>query len=373
MTRALGTITLVCLLVPAARAEVVQEKYPNGKPRRKYAVDADGRKHGAYTEFDPTGKVTVRATYKAGRLDGKYVQYFKGLPVLTLTFKDGKPVYARGREEIAKTLADITAAPDKEPDDPLTADREAALRRLKAYRYLANVPYKDLTLDERMNRGAQAAAEICAKLKRLDHDPPNPGLPEDEYKLARTGARSSNLGAGYRDLPHAVDGWMDDSDEGNISRLGHRRWCINPQMRKVGFGKAGRFVAMWSFDRSRTRVPPFDFISFPAAGLTPVEYFRPRWAWNVILNPTRYRPPTKAATPAIFELDKSFNKVGEPLELDHQGVDTVPFGIPNSIMFRPKRDVAAAGKRYLVEITGLRRKDGRPAVLRYVVEFMSVK
>lgn len=41
----------------------------------------------------------------------------------------------------------------------------------------------------------------------------------------------------------AVDGFMEDSDAGNIAMVGHRRWQLNPKMGKVGFGTAGRFVA----------------------------------------------------------------------------------------------------------------------------------
>src|SRR5438045_1192356 len=81
-----------------------------------------------------------------------------------------------------------------------------------------------------------------ARLGRLDHDPRNPGLPEDQYQLARKAAGSSNLGwfgKGQSDsLALSVDMFMDDSDETNIDRVGHRRWCLNPAMKKVGFGQA---------------------------------------------------------------------------------------------------------------------------------------
>src|SRR5436190_23920150 len=53
-----------------------------------------------------------------------------------------------------------------------------ALERLKAYRYLAQVPYEDVTLDRGYNEMCLAAARLCAKIGRLEHQPKNPGLPE---------------------------------------------------------------------------------------------------------------------------------------------------------------------------------------------------
>src|SRR5262249_50213938 len=96
-----------------------------------------------------------------------------------------------------------------------------------------------------------AAVQLLAKIGHLDHTPKNPGLPEDEYKLAYKGTSHSNLGQGFRSLANAVDDWMWDSDGGNIDRVGHRRWCRNPAMQKTGFGGSGKSTAMWAFDMGR--------------------------------------------------------------------------------------------------------------------------
>src|SRR5262249_48643318 len=46
-------------------------------------------------------------------------------------------------------------------------------------------------------------------------------------------------------------------------------------------------------------------------------------------------------------------------------------GIPNCIIFRPERDVVSAGKRYVVEIKGIRRANGEQSPpFRYPVEFV---
>jgi len=286
--------------------------------------------------------------------------------------KPAQPAPGRTVEEIKQKLAEISAAPEDKEGMP--AERAAALRKLKAYRYLAGMPYDDLVLDDSYNRYAEAATQICAKLGRLDHRPPNPGMPEDEYKLAAKGAASSNLGVGPKNLVSSVDLWMNDSDAGNIPLLGHRRWCINPYMKKAGFGRTDQYTAMYSFDQSRRNVPDFDFVSYPARGLMPVEYFHAGWAWNVSLNPRKYRTPDDAVKPQIYEADEPMKKVGEPLKLDYEKVNLMPFGIPNCIIFRPEKFTPQPGKRYVVEIDGLKRANGRAAEpIRFGVEFVSVK
>jgi Cysteine-rich secretory protein family len=291
--------------------------------------------------------------------------------LLSLIAVPGIRAQERDADTVRKTLHEIYRVPKKEKDlDPLTAERQAALRRLKAYRYLARVPYEPLELDDELNGHAQAAAEICAKLRRLDHAPPNPGLAEADYQRARKGAGSSNLAWGHRSLSGAVDGWMKDSDQGNIDRLGHRRWCLNPAMARTGFGRSGTFAAMYSFDRSRRRVPDFDFIAFPARGPMPVSHFGRSWAWSVSLNPKKYRPLGKNVSVKVFPVDARGKKTGDSLRLSHLGVNNDPFGVPRCGIFRPDGLNLNPGRRYRVEIEGLTGANGKPASVRYTTEFI---
>ena len=324
---------LTLLFGAAALAANVEEKYDDGKPKVKYTVDDKGRKDGLYQEFYPSGKAKLRATYKQDMLDGKYsvfddkgriqstatyqtgklagpfldydakakktrsatykdgklngslVLYENGLPILTQVFKDGEAVFPKSKEKIAETLKEILGTGQSGPDE--ASQRDLGLRRLKAYRYLCDVPYQNLTLDDQYNRQAQAAAAICAKLKKLDHFPPNPGLPEADYKLAKTGAGRSNLAAGLPTLDRAVDAWMDDSRPGSIERVGHRRWCLNPAMGKTGFGLARPFAAMYTFDQSRKTFPDFDYVCYPPRGLMPTSAFQSRYAWCFCPNPRK--------------------------------------------------------------------------------------
>jgi hypothetical protein len=417
--RSLLLVFAVAFLVCAwAGAGTIEKKYADGTLKLKYEIDEKGDKEGAYEEFYPDGKPKVKATYKGDKLNGPYktfhengkpaitaaykdgeltgsyveetpegqkkltcaykqgklhgtlTRYEKGKPVLTQIYTEGEPAYPRSLDEIKKKLAEIANAPTKPGAD---TEREAALRKLKAYRYLAEVPYESLELDDNCTKGAQAAAAICEKIGKLDHFPKNPGLPDAEFKVAADGARSSNLAAGMKRLDMAVDMWMYDSDPSNIAGLGHRRWCLNPAMGKTGFGIAGRYAAMWSNDSSLKNVPDYEFIAFPPRGLMPVEFFSPNHAWNISLHPRKFRQPTDAAQPKVFALDATFTKAGEPLKLNFSQVSRPGFGVPYCLVFRPDKLPLGPGRRYLVEVDGLTRSDGKPAQLSYVVEFVSVR
>jgi Cysteine-rich secretory protein family len=288
----------------------------------------------------------------------------------SLSAADDAPAKPRTAEEIKKKLADITATPPKEPAG-LAGERAAALRRLKAYRYLAGVPYDDLTLDDDANTACQAGAALCAKIGHLDHKPKNPGLPEDEYELGVKGTSRSNLAWGFPTLSKAVDTWMDDSDEGNVGRVGHRRWCLNPLMQKTGFGRSGQFSAMYVFDQTREKVSDYDFVAWPPAGLVPVEYFKGSMAWTVSVNPKKFNKPGDDVKVSVYPIDKG-EKSKIALRMKSTVVEKNAFGIPNCIIFRPELPVKL-GRGYFVKIEGLTKgKDQAAAPLEYTVEFFSL-
>ena len=174
-----------------------------------------------------------------------------------------------------------------------------------------------------------------------------------------------------------VESWMDDSDAGNISRLGHRRWCLNPPMLKLGIASSGKYCAMWAFDDSREKVPDFDFVAFPPPGLLPANAFGSGYAWHASLHPDKYQPPEPDAVKVRIvraQVDLARGEVkraAEPLPLDFFQVDLDGFGIPNAIIFRPKDLELAAGHHFWVEITGLADAQGKPAQLQYLVGFFA--
>jgi hypothetical protein len=165
---------------------------------------------------------------------------------------------------------------------------------------------------------------------------------------------------------------MDDSDPRNIEMVGHRRWCINPALQKTGFGKSGRFSAMWSFDGSQPSVPDYDFISYPSPGYMPIEFFGPRHAWNVSLHPKKFLPPSDSVKAQIYEVDQFLYKVGEALPLNYHKVTTNGPGLRQCLIFRPEKFKLADGQRYMVEVQGLQSIVGQPVALRFLVVFVDL-
>jgi hypothetical protein len=371
IVRPISLVVLFCAVAAAGAADVM-ELYPNGRLKFRYTVDAQKRKQGTYTEWTEKGSKTITAVYKDDKLNGNVTHYDeKGVIVLAQAFKDGEPVFGRTTAQIRKKLAEIDPDPGAKSETE-DANRAGGLRRLKAYRYLANVPYENMGVDKEYNRLCEAGAKLCEKIGQLDHTPKNPGLPEAEFKDGYTGTSNSNLARGPAELSQTIDLYMDDSNESNISRVGHRRWCLNPAMQKTGFGRSGEFSAMWSMDRGQRAVPDFMYVSYPSAGYMPVEYFKNRHAWSVSLNPSKFRVTPKGKA-AIYEVDEILRK-GDALKLDFDVINLDGMGIPNCFIFRPEQVDVSPGKRYLVQITGLLGANGAPLPpLSYLVEFIDLK
>ena len=253
-------------------------------------------------------------------------------------------------------------APGRDKDSAL----EAAAGRLNALRQIAGLPA--VTLDEELCQQAQYGAVLLAA-SDFSHTPSQPSDMDDGfYRQGREATSSSNIYAGQT-LTGAIDGFMDDSDDSNIDRLGHRRWQLNPQMGKVGFGYAesdgryGSYVAEKVFDKS-AKTPNYDFISWPSSGNFPAELFGGHTAWSVTLNPERYQTPdwqavtvtlTRQGDGKQWTLDKGDNGSGQAFF----NVETSNYGVNNCIIFRPEGIEDYMGT-YTVEIEGLRTRDGTP-------------
>jgi hypothetical protein len=395
-----------------------EEFYENGKPKTRAIYKADvltgayldfhdngfahvaaayknGKLHGKYTEKAPDGKMVVSAEYVDGLRHGKYVRYIDGKAGVQRDYRQGDLVaiggvvtHPRTRKEIALALGKIHATryvyepkpsvaekvgPVKTPPEGYpTPEHLAAVQRLNAYRNLCGAP-SDVMLDAEQTYYAQAATVLLKKINRLDHTPPNPGMPKDEYDDAFVGTSSSNLHQGQSDLAGSVDGFMNDSDESNIAHVGHRRWCLNVWQQTTGFGRTDGFCAMWSFDKRRRGAVTWRFVAFPASGYMPVDYFSKQHAWSVSLNRSLFQQPTDECKAKIYPIDDKFER-GEPLPLDFENYkvdDSVGSG--HTVIFRPRDLDMSVGRRYLVELEGILDRTRKPTSLRYLVEFAEIK
>jgi hypothetical protein len=247
------------------------------------------------------------------------------------------------------------------------------LKRLKTYRYLCGVPFETLQWDDKLADLAAHASLVCSKLNKLTHTPEKPaGMNDADYQLGKTGAGQSNLFEGVTNPLGCVDGWMDDSDATNIDRVGHRRWCLSPHLQNTGFGSSGKFAAMHCFDQSNKVVPEWDFITYPARGYMPAEFFAPRSAWSVSPNPGKYDLKAGNIKVAIHAADARLAPTGEALKLDYSHVDLGGYGSGPAIIFRPEGNAPREGV-FVVDISGLKKKAGGDAEIHYVVHFVNLQ
>lgn len=253
------------------------------------------------------------------------------------------------------------------------AKARAELARLNGYRYLAGLN-ADVRLKDEWNLTCKYAAHLCDVIGHIDHTPPKPpGMDDATYKRGYEGTSHSNLfwTSGPDGLTGSVDGFMDDSDAGNVARVGHRRWCLNPAMRQTGFGVVKGSAAMWSMDGAGESAPGA-IVCFPAAGFHPLAYYHQGTAWSVSLDPGRYQ----ARSPQVKVYNLKSGGAATRFPADVTGlaevalrdvrVDTSGIGITQCLIFRPEVK-ALRGVRYGVVITGI---DGLPGGrLAYTVEF----
>ena len=391
-------VLVVCLLAAStASAELAQivERFESGKIRLSYIVDEQKRKQGAYKEYHANGRIKVSAVFKDGLLAGRYLrkddagkvelaagyragkfhgwrrQYEGGKLVAEQGYFDGIVLYPKGQTLIRHTLAVISKTKIEGTNSTEVA---RAVRRAMQYRYLCDVPWEGLAVDAKMMAEADAAARVCEMLGRLSHQPPNPGMSEADYQLAKYGASHSNLsmGSGIRE---SVDRYMDDSDPSNIDRVGHRRWVLFPLMLKTAFGGSGRFSAMRVMDKSRSDIPDYDYVAYPPRGLLPAEYFGAGRAWHVSLNPQKYaKPDEKKVAVRVHPVRERTARLEDftrssALKLNYDNISNSPFGTPGCIIFRPENVNLSPGSRYWVRITGVKTRAGKDAKIEYIVEF----
>ena len=413
------------------RAETVTRNHPNGNLAEKYSTDKDGRKHGSYASDYKSGKKKIRCRYSSGQLNGSYTEYYengktrikksykKGQLSGTLTSYDEagsvvhKAVYKKeqvvlyggprsqapyaaypvSRDKIIKTVTALRPRNyrgknyTEEKFEVKSSSRppyragvlkkeylQDSLRQLQVYRFLCGLKY-DLELHSPFNKLAQHAALISAANRKLDHSPRRPaGMSPEVFALCSQGAGSSNLHQQQASLLTAINGFMADEDPSNIAAVGHRAWCLNPQMRRTGLGECNNYQAMYSFDNSRTsRGKTIDTVFFPARGYYPSEYFGWNWPWSVTFPTGKYSVPKKSELRVeVWQLDKELMKISK-LKLDYLGVRSESFGMGHGVIFRPVifSRFSLAGNIFLVSLRwGATAKS--TVGLDYVVHFFSI-
>ncbi len=260
------------------------------------------------------------------------------------------------------------------------------LRMTNFVRYLAGLP-ANLVVDPMLNRQALHGAVLNAHWNELDHTPAKPtSMNEAFYTLAYRSTSSSNLSYGVNQLDEQVLGFMDDLGLNNVSEVGHRRWILNPPLKKTGFGIVKSadnemYGAMQVFDESAstTTKVKYNMITWPAPGSFPISFFDAKAVWSVSLNPAIYDASKTSAIKVTltrkhdgrqWTLDSRNREVSE--EGPYFGVSTKGMGIPFAIMFRPDNVDWEHGDIYHVKLSGIQHRTLGEQTLEYEVSWFDI-
>ena len=293
----------------------------------------------------------------------------------TLAAASGLGVESHTQEEIIKHIKDSGALitddtvykTNYSAEQPYSAGAldestlNSGIAMLNNIRYIAGLNY-DVTLDEEFNKECQAGALIGKIYEAIDHHPKQPsGMSDDLYQLAYKGCSESNIAWGFSTLNKCiVFGWMSDEDEGNISSVGHRAWCLNPTMGKTGFGVVDNYYNMHSFDRSHTS--SIKNISWPAQNM-PVEYFDKNMPWSVFTGSSETASDVKVTLTRQSD-GKVWNFSQDSADGYFNCTNYIQSG---TIVFRPS-DITGYndGDVFTVSVTGVKTP------LSYTVSFFSL-
>ena len=158
---------------------------------------------------------------------------------------------------------------------------ENAQSMVNFVRYTAGL--SSMTHIEQYYNEISQAASLCNYINNsLSHYPSQPELmSEDLYNLALEGASTSNIAMATYNLtiPDTIKMYLDDGDSGNISRVGHRRWILYPQLSGIGFGQVGGYSATNVINNSRNKDADEYGVAWPAQN-TPIELLY-NWSYQV--------------------------------------------------------------------------------------------
>ncbi len=239
-------------------------------------------------------------------------------------------LFPRPRDEVRSKIREIMNR-----DRPKELDKTVheAVCRLNVYRFLSGVP-DDVEADPQMIIEAKDAAEACAAAGRIAHD-----LGHSTNKC--------NLSQGAS-MVGSVDNYIGDGGDNNREARGHRRWCLNPAMKKTGFGSKSEFSAMWSLDGSGPKMNrPW---SYPGRGYYPLEWLKGN-SWSVYL--TSPAPPAASLKVRLWKLH-GHPATEPPVAAEPSGkameIHAV-FNYDNAINFEPEGKAFSRGA-YLIRIEG---------------------
>jgi hypothetical protein len=416
---------LIGAITSVGWAKEIVEKFDDGTVHLRYRTDAKDRRDGEFIEFFPGGKAHIRGTYSADKKSGTWTTFNdKGKPIEIATFKNdlldgpyqwnwpsgqtamrgnyhagilegsvatfdekGNPqfqlTYPIAWEAVLKAFnswaprdrSDTRMLEEPVASAPYKAGKMApecqqtALKYVMLYRFMSGLPTADMSIDPDYVDKCQHGAVLIHHLGHLNHKPDKPADMDDGfYKIGYAGTSQSNLSQGRRNLLDSIDDYMDDSDESNIQRVGHRQWILNPGMLKTGFGYCDGFSALYSFDQGNKNDKNWLYIAYPGPGYYPHSMLHDDAAWSLSLNTQKCKVgDARSIAITVSELDDHFAVTSTTAARIVAEAMCPAGGAWPCIIFHPGIKQLEA-KKYVVSVKGIRSTTGAPAPLNYLVD-----
>lgn len=161
-----------------------------------------------------------------------------------------------------------------------------ALTRINYFRRLAGV-YDQVVLDSTWCKYAQAAAVIMNANNQLNH---NPTAAMKCYSAdGKIGAATSNLSSIVdKSIRLIIADEIQDGGAANVD-CGHRRWLLNSDSYKMGFGATPSAYAVRAFapydevpkDTSSFHGKVPEYFGYPFRGFVPCQVVYPKWSFAI--------------------------------------------------------------------------------------------
>lgn len=235
---------------------------------------------------------------------------------------------------------------------------KSALNMLNQVRYIAGIS-ADVKLNNQYMKLTQAASLLNYANNELSHFPAKPkNMSNEMYELGADGASSSNIAwssrSGWSLTDAIINAWMEDGDDYNIDRIGHRRWLLNPYMAETGFGVVdgsnGTYSTVYAFDTGNANASEYG-VCWPAQNM-PVEYFGADFPWSVSTGVAE-NPSKVKVTLTNLSTKKTWNFSAQKANGDFY-INNDGYGQKGCIIFRPSGITGYAnGDSYEVKISGL--------------------
>ncbi len=226
-------------------------------------------------------------------------------------------------------------------------------------------------IEEYYNQISQAAS-LCNYINRsLSHYPAQPeDMDEDLYNLAAEGASSANIAmaTGRLTLPETIKMYLDDGDSGNISRVGHRRWILYPQLSGIGFGQVGGYSATNVINNSRNNSADEYGVAWPAQN-TPIELLY-NWSSTVANYPWSITFGQKVSDNVNVRLTNL--NTGDTWSFSNDYADgqfyinNGGYGQTGCVIFSPQSLVLNNGDSFKVDINNIGIEDYQDSLTYYV-------